>query len=329
LATALSVSIYVQIFSGELAGAGSLLDEQRIVTEASGGQLAPHAALILTAWQGREVELAALIATTVSEVEARGEGIGLSATQWVNALLHNALGKHETALACAQELMEPPRRYDQAIGWALPELIEAAVRTGHTNVARDGLAQLAEMTRGGGTDWGLGIEARSRALLSEPSLAEPFYLEAVERLGRTALRGEHARAHLLYGEWLRRQGRRTNARDRLRTAHSMFAEMGMEAFADRARRELLAAGGTVRGQQDVTRQELTMQEEQISGFARDGLSNPEIGARLFLSPRTVEWHLRNVFTKLGITSRRDLEAALLDPPGLQLTPPSPTGYVVS
>ena len=171
LATALSVSIFVRIFAGELAGAGSLLDEQRIVTEASGGQLAPHAALILTAWQGREAELTALIETTVSEVEARGEGIGLSATQWVNALLHNALGKHEIALACAQQLMDPPRPYDQAIGWALPELIEAAVRTGQASVARDGLAQLAEMTRAGGTDWGLGIEARSRALLSEPSLA--------------------------------------------------------------------------------------------------------------------------------------------------------------
>jgi DNA-binding CsgD family transcriptional regulator len=314
LATALSVSIYIRIFAGELAGAGSLLDEQRIVTEASGGQLGPHAALILTAWRGREAELTALIETTVSEVEARGEGLGLSATQWVNALLHNALGNYETALASALQLMDPPRPYDQAIGWALPELIEAAVRTGQESVARDGLAQLVEMTRGGGTDWGLGIEARSRALLSEPSLAEPLYLEAIKRLGRTPLRGEHARAHLLYGEWLRRQGRRANARDQLRTAHGMFAEMGMEAFADRTRRELLAAGGAVGGQQDVTRQELTMQEEQISRFARDGLSNPEIGARLFLSPRTVEWHLRNVFAKLGITSRRDLAAALPDPP---------------
>lgn len=310
LATALSVSIFVRIFAGELADAGSLLDEQRIVTEASGGQLAPHAALILTAWQGREAELTALIETTVPEVEARGEGIGLSATQWVNALLHNALGKHETALACAQQLMDPPRPYDQAIGWALPELIEAAVRTGETSVARDGLAQLTQMTRGGSTDWGLGIQARSRALLSEPSLAESFYCEAIERLGRTPVRGEHARAHLLYGEWLRRRGRRTKARDQLRTAHSMFAEMGMEAFAERARRELLGAGGAVTATQDVTHQELTVQEEQISRFARDGLSNAEIGARLFISQRTVEWHLHNVFVKLGIASRRDLVTAL-------------------
>src|SRR5918998_1221164 len=310
LATALSVSIFVRIFAGELAAAGSLLDEQRIVTEASGGQLAPHAALILTAWQGREAELAALIEATVPEVEARGEGIGLSATQWVNALLHNALGKHETALACAQRLMDPPRPYDQAIGWALPELIEAAVRAGQASVARDGLARLAEMTRAGGTDWGLGIEARSRALLSEPPLAEPLYREAIERLGRTPLRGGHARAHLLYGEWLRGRGRRTKARDQLRTAHGMFAEMGMEAFADRARRELLGAGGAVPATHDKTHQELTVQEEQISRFARDGLSNAEIGARLFISQRTVEWHLHNVFVKLGITSRRALGAAL-------------------
>ena len=252
-----------------------------------------------------------MIETTVSEVEARGEGIGLSATQWVNALLHNALGKHETALACAQQLMDPPRPYDQAIGWALPELIEAAVRTGQTSVARDGLAQLTQMTRGGSTDWGLGIQARSRALLSEPSLAESFYCEAIERLGRTPVRGEHARAHLLYGEWLRRRGRRTKARDELRTAHSMFAEMGMEAFAERARRELLGAGGAVTATQDVTHQELTVQEEQISRFARDGLSNAEIGARLFISARTVQYHLSKVFTKFGITSRSQLDRVLL------------------
>jgi len=177
-------------------------------------------------------------------------------------------------------------------------------------VAEDALEQLTAITRAGGTDWGLGLEARSRALLSELDAAEPLYREAVERLGRTRVRGEHARAHLLYGEWLRRDGRRMDAREQLRTAHRMFADMGMEAFAERARRELQATGGKVRRRTVETRDELTAQEAQIARLACDGLSNPEIGARLFLSPRTVEWHLKKVFTKLGISSRMALHDAL-------------------
>jgi DNA-binding CsgD family transcriptional regulator len=312
LATALSVSIFVRIFAGELDAAAALLDEQKLVTEASGGQLAPHAALILTAWQGREDELSQLVAATIKEVVPRGEGIGLSATQWVTALLHNGLGQYETALAAVEELMEPPRRFDQAIGWALPEQIEAAARTGHVDLAHRALARLAEMTQAAGTDWGLGLEARCRALLSEHSVAESLYREAIERLGRSGLRGEHARAHLLYGEWLGRQDRRSDARDHLRTAHELFAAMGMEAFEERARGELAAVGELVETLPTQTRHELTTQEEQIARFARDGITNPEIGARLFLSPRTVQWHLRKVFTKLGIHSRRELANALRD-----------------
>jgi DNA-binding CsgD family transcriptional regulator len=310
LATALSVSIYVQIFAGELAAAASLLDEQKLVTEASGSRLAPHAALILAAWRGREADLQDLVDETIKEVVPRGEGIGLSATQWVTALLHNGHGQYESALIAAQQLMQPPRRFDQAIGWALPELIEAAVRTGQLKLARDGLAQLSDITRPGATDWGLGLEARSRALLSEQEEAEPLYRDAIERLGRTRIRGEHARAHLLYGEWLRRENRRAEAREQLRTAHGMFTEMGMEAFAERARSELLATGQKVRKPTLTTRDELTAQERKIGQLARDGLANPEIGARLFLSPRTVEWHLRNVFIKLGVGSRRELPDAL-------------------
>ena len=194
--------------------------------------------------------------------------------------------------------------------WALPELIEAAVRTGHAHLAGDALRQLAETTQAGGTDFGLGMEARSRALVSEGEAAEGCYREAIDRLARTQLRPELARAHLLYGEWLRRQGRRIDARVQLRTAHEMLAAMGVEAFAERARRELMATGETVRRRTVQTVNELTAQEASIARLARDGRTNPEIGAQLFLSARTVEWHLRKVFTKLGVSSRRELTAAL-------------------
>ena len=311
LATALSVSIFVRIFAGELGVAASMIEEQRIVTEASGSRLAPHAALMLTAWRGRKADLSALIDTTIKEAVPRGEGIGVSATQWVSALLHNGIGEYENALIAAQELMEPPRGFDQAIGWALPELIEAAVHTGRTDIARDGLAQLTEMTRPAGTDWGLGLEARCRALLSGHDEAESLFREALERLGRTRLRGELARTHLLYGEWLRRSDQRRDAREQLRTAHQMFTDMGIEAFADRARKELLATGARLTEPQvEMQHDDLSAQERQIAQLARDGLSNPEIGARLFLSLRTVEWHLRKVFGKLRIRSRHDLVRAL-------------------
>jgi DNA-binding CsgD family transcriptional regulator len=194
--------------------------------------------------------------------------------------------------------------------WALPELVEAAARGGDADLARDALERLAETTQPSGTDFALGIEARCRALMSEGEIAERLYQEAIERLGRTRLRPELARAHLLYGEWLRREGRRVDAREQLRTAHGMFTDMGMEAFAERARGELSATGEKVRERTVETRDDLTAQERHIAHMARDGLSNPEIGARLFLSPRTVEWHLHNVFTKLGIHSRRALANAL-------------------
>ena len=192
----------------------------------------------------------------------------------------------------------------------MPELIEAAAHTGSIRAARDALDLLAERARAGGTDWGLGLEARCRALLSEGQEAERLYLEAIARLGRTRLRPDLARAHLLYGEWLRRQRRRGEAREELRTAHSMLEEMGLEAFARRARRELQATGETARKRTVATRIELTAQEAQIARLARDGLSNPEIGARLFLSPRTVQYHLGKVFTKLDITSRSQLQRVL-------------------
>ena len=196
--------------------------------------------------------------------------------------------------------------------WALAELIEAASRTGQSGLAAGALARLAEATGTGQSDWGQGIYARCRALLLDGEDAEGSYREAVGRLSRTRVRLELARAHLLYGEWLRREGRRADARAQLRTAHDMYAAIGMEAFADRARRELLATGETVRKRTAGTHDQLTPQEAQIARLARAGLSNQEIGAQLFLSARTVEWHLSKVFTKLEISSRRQLQQALPD-----------------
>jgi ATP/maltotriose-dependent transcriptional regulator MalT len=228
---------------------------------------------------------------------------------WAAAVLYNGLGRYEDAASAAGKATS--NTFEPWVSmWALPELVEAAARGGDPELARDALGQLEETTQPCRTDFALGIEARCRALMSEGAPADHLYRQAIDRLGRTRLRPELARAHLLYGEWLRRERRRMDAREQLRTAHGMFTDMGMEAFAERARGELLATGEKVRERTVETRDDLTAQERHIAGMARDGLSNPEIGARLFLSPRTVEWHLRNVFTKLGIHSRRELPNAL-------------------
>ena len=232
--------------------------------------------------------------------------------QWAAAVLYNGLARYEEAASAARQAAGST--FDPWISmWALPELVEAAARVGDAELARDALARLAETTQPCGTDLALGIEARCRALLSDGAAADVLYREAIDRLGRTRLRPELARAHLLYGEWLRREGRRVDAREQLRTAHDMLAAIGMAAFAERARRELIATGETVRKRSIETVTTLTAQEAYIARLARDGLTNPEIGARLFLSARTVEWHLRKIFTKLGIGSRRELRAALAQP----------------
>ncbi len=296
-------------FGGDFATAALMVAEVEAVKEATGTRIAPHAAIALAGLRGREAEASELIDGIIRDAPAMGQGTAVQYAQWAKSVLMNGLGRYEDALAAAAQASEemPPLHVTM---WALSELIEAACRTGNTERAQRGLLHLDEQTLASDTDWALGIHARSRALLSEDEAAEGLFREAIDHLGRTRLRPDRARAHLLYGEWLRRAGRRVDAREQLRTAHEMFATIGMESFAERARRELLATGERLRRLTVETRDELTPQEEQIARLARDGLSNTEIGARLFLSARTVEWHLRKVFSKLGISSRKALREAL-------------------
>jgi DNA-binding CsgD family transcriptional regulator len=224
--------------------------------------------------------------------------------------LFNGLGRYEEALGAAEQAVGQPHELGVST-WALIEFIEAAVRSGHPERAAGPLRRLQEISSAAGTDWALGVEARSRALLSEGDVAESLYREAIARLSRTQVRTALARAHLVYGEWLRRERRRGDAREQLRIAHSMYAEVGMNGFAERARRERMATGETVRKRSPDTRDNLTAQEAQIARLAVEGCTNVEIGAQLFISPRTVEWHLHGVFMKLGIHSRKELSAAAL------------------
>jgi DNA-binding CsgD family transcriptional regulator len=300
----LSVLAGAAVSRGDLAAAASLIAEADAAREATGARLVGYAALVLAAFRGRQAEAVPLIEATLEQAAAAGQGAAVTWAHWVTAILHNGLGRYAEALAAARHAAG--HQLVHISMWALPELVEAAARTGNTGLAGQALGQLSDWTQAGGTDWGLGIQARCRALLNDGDAAEPLYQEAIDRLGRTAMRPDLARAHLLYGEWLRRQQRRTDAREQLRTAGQLLDAIGMQAFADRARRELLAAGGTARRRAVTATVELTAQEAQIARLAADGLSNPEIATRLFLSPRTVQYHLGKVFTKLDITSRIQL-----------------------
>lgn len=308
LALALSAHTPVLVLCGELSAAASAVAESQSVQEATGISSAPYGALILDAWSGRELQTRDLIEMTTREVRARGEGIGIAICEYARAVLCNGLGQYEEAVLGARSANE----YQEVVAenWGLSELIEPATRTGRTDLARECLNRMARKAQATGTDWALGIEARSQALLSRGADAEEAFRDAIEHLSRTRIRAELARTHLLYGEWLRRANRRVDARGQLNVAHEMFDTMGMKSFAERTRRELIATGGTVHKRNVETRMNLTAQEVQIARLARDGLSNPEIGAQLFLSARTVEWHLSKVFTKLDISSRRQLRAAL-------------------
>jgi len=299
------------LFAGDLTAASALADETRAVKEATGSNLAPYGALGLTALRGDEAATMALVDATMQDVTRRGEGVGITFAEWARALLHNGLGRYQEAEAAALRATS----YEPDLGsmiWPSAELIEAAARSGMIETAAGAYKRLAEMTDASGTDWALGLQARSHALVSGGEEAERRYREALTRLGRTGLRLDLARAHLLYGEWLRRERRRGDAREQLRTAHGMLEAMGVEAFAERARRELRATGETARKRTPAAarQEDLTAQEAQIARLARDGLSNPEIGTRLFISAHTVQYHLRKVFAKLGITSRSQLDRVL-------------------
>lgn len=310
LPLALSSRAVMLLAAGELTTAESLIHEAETVTEATGDRVAPHGALGLAAFRGRAAEATALIEATERDVIRRGEGVGLTIAEWAQAVLGNGIGDYQAAVAAARRAAQ--QLADIGVSaWAAVELVEAAVRSGMSDIAADALHRLGEMTSASGTDWARGVEARSRALLSEGAEAERLYQEAIDRLGRTRMRAELARAHLLYGEWLRRERRRIDAREQLRIAHGMLDAIGMEAFAERARRELRATGETARKRTAaVSGEQLTAQETQIARLARDGLSNPEIGARLFISARTVQYHLRKVFAKAGISSRSQLDRVL-------------------
>jgi DNA-binding CsgD family transcriptional regulator len=294
---------------GELEEAASLEAELRATTEATGITAVPYGALTLAALRGHEHDFLELARTTAGDAEARGEGNVIAVNEFLGGVLYNGLGRYDDALSAVGEADRFPQ--DGPAIWAMTELIEAATRLGQPRErATSALELVSETTRASGTDWGLGIEARCRALLGDDGVAEALYQEAIERLERSRIRVQCARAHLLYGEWLRRRNRRLDAREQLHTAHEMFTTMGVGAFAERAARELLATGERARRRSVETRGDLTPQEAQIARLARDGLSNPEIGTRLFISTHTVEYHLRKVFVKLGINSRTKLAHAL-------------------
>jgi DNA-binding CsgD family transcriptional regulator len=310
LPLALTSRAYFHLFVGELATVAVLVDELNTVMEATGIALAPYGPLGLSAFQGNDERTRTLVAATLQDVKRRGEGVGVTFAHWANAVLNNGLGRYDSALEAARKACA----FEDDLGsliWATPELVEAGVRSGADETARRAFAVLVELTEGCGTDWALGILARSRALVTEGPSAEDLYREGIDRLGRTQLRVDLARAHLLYGEWLRRGGRRGDARAPLRMAYDMFNSMDMNGFAERTRHELRTTGDPPRRRTlAAPHQELTPHELLIARMARDGLSNPEIGTRLFISTHTVQYHLRKIFTKLGVRSRSQLERVL-------------------
>ncbi|HWF51184.1 MAG TPA: AAA family ATPase [Solirubrobacteraceae bacterium] len=304
----------LRLFTGDFAAAAALIEEAAVTAAATGGELPPYASLMLAAFRGVELGTTALIATRTNEMADRGEGAGVAFGHWVTAVLCNSLGHYEDAVAAAQQAREGP--YELLFStWAMVELIEAATRCGMLEQAAGAVEEFSDSARASGSDWALGLEACARALVSADASAEGMYREALDRLGASRVRWALARAHLLFGEWLRRARRRADAREELRTAHEMFVAMGAEAFAQRARSELMATGATARQGTGESNTNLTPQEAKIAGLAYDGLSNGEIAAQLFISPRTVQYHLRKVFVKLGITSRTQLARALTGDPG--------------
>jgi DNA-binding CsgD family transcriptional regulator/tetratricopeptide (TPR) repeat protein len=296
------------IHAGDLAMASGLVAQSESLQLGTRAETLPYMPLRLAAWRGEEATAADLYAVMVRGAQSRGEGCAVTAAQYAMAILHNGLGQYDQALAAAQKAVAADEIATSS--WALYELTEAASRSGRMDVAREAADRLSERTNASGTAWARGTGARARALVEDGDACESHHLEALTWLGQTRMGAPLARARLTYGEWLRRAGRRVDAREQLRDAHEVFVAMGANGFADRARRELLATGEKVRKRRGDTRDELTPQEEQIARLAGEGRTNPEIGAELYLSPRTVEWHLRKVFTKLGVSSRKGLTDAL-------------------
>jgi DNA-binding CsgD family transcriptional regulator len=298
---ALNIAALVAVLSGDFTAAAACNDESDVIAVTTQTYAPVHGRLALAVWQGREGAAA---------VSGSGDsGTNRTVRQYTAALLGNSLGRYEEALAAAEPCCENADHLGYPL-WALPELAEAAARCGRADLAEQAVARLAETTAVSGTDWGLGMLARSRALVDAGESAEAGHLEAIDRLGRTRIKSHLARAHLLYGEWLRREKRRSDARAQLRTASEMFTAMGAAAFAARADRELAATGERIRRRDVQPVVELTPQESHIARLASEGRSNPEIAAQLYLSPRTVEYHLSKIFAKLDITSRGHLARAL-------------------
>jgi DNA-binding CsgD family transcriptional regulator len=308
LPLALTYRAAVHVYAGELDVASALIEESDAITEATGNSPLKSSSLLLVAWRGQDAEASAMIEANVQWATTWGEGRAIGLGDYLTAVLYNGLGRYDGALTCAERACE---HEDLGVfGFALVELVEAAARCDAPEAGGAALRRLAERVTASGTDWALGVLARSRALLSDGRAADSLYREAIERLERSRVAVHLARAHLVYGEWLRRENRRIDARAQLRTAYEMLHGFGAEAFAERARRELMATGESVRQRTVEAREVLTAQEAQIARLAGDGMTNSEIGAELFISPRTVEWHLRKVFTKLDVDSRNKLSGAL-------------------
>ncbi|WP_433578858.1 ATP-binding protein [Nocardia brasiliensis] len=306
LPPALAYRAGVHVFAGEFVAAATLFEEANSIAAATDNRPLRYHALALAAWQGVPDDAARLLEVATAEAAARSEGRALDVIGGLKAVLYNGFGRYEEAFAAVHGSCE----FDNlGFRWCLLELTEAAVRTGRRDAAVLAARQLTEHGSPGPTDLGRGYLAYAQALVAGDRDAERLYLVAIECLERTGHRVYCARAGLLYGEWLRRVNRRADARRRLGTAHEMFTRMGARAFAERARRELVATGEKVRKQAVGTGNALTAQETQIARLAGDGLTNQEIGAQLFISAHTVEWHLRKVFVKLGISSRRQLRTA--------------------
>jgi DNA-binding CsgD family transcriptional regulator len=319
---ALNFLAEVHLLAGELSAAARLIDEERLIAEATGNPPVGSAAMMLAAWQGREQEASGLIEATAQMATERGTGRLAGVAACASAVLYNGLGRYDAARDAAREVFE----HDH-LGFGplvVAELAEAAARTGDVASVKAALDWLSERTRMTQTAWVLGIEARIRALLSDGQAADSRYRESIEWLGQTRIRAELGRSHLLYGEWLRRQRRRRDARDQLGSAYEIFHSMGAEAFAERARIELRASGGQVRERDAATPDTLTAQEALIARLAADGASNAEIAAQLFISRATVAYHLRKVFTKLDVSSRSRLALVLPTRPGA--APPAPTRW---